>query len=63
MVGFQVSALISFGLGKYHHLSNFQQPKLFEDDISVIFDKFSSTKCLSTTKNLANDKLSVVGKL
>ena len=36
---------------------------LFEDDISVIFDKFSSIKCLSITKNLVNAKLSVVGKL
>ena len=36
---------------------------LFEDDISVIFDKFSSIKCLSITKNLVNAKRSVVGKL
>ena len=32
-------------------------------DISVIFDKFATIKCLSTTKNLVNAKLLVVGKL
>ena len=36
---------------------------LFEDGISVIFDKFSTIKCLSTTKNLVNAELLVVGKL
>ena len=40
----------------------FIDQKLFEDDISVIFDRFSSSKCLSITKNLANAKLLVVGK-
>ena len=46
----------------YYLFSNFQRPKLFEDDFSVIFDSFSSTKCLSITTNLANDKLLVDGK-
>ena len=61
MVRFQIPTLISFGLGKYYHLSNFQWPKSFEDVISVmnLYDRFSSTKC----KHLANAKLLVVGKL
>ena len=33
------------------------------DNISVIFHKFSSIKCLSITKNLVNAKFLVVGKL
>ena len=40
----------------------FFDQKLFEDDISVIFDRFSSIKCFSITKNLANAKFLVVGK-
>ena len=35
--------------------------QLFEDDISVIFDKYSSIKCLCITKNVVN--ASVVNKL
>ena len=41
----------------------FFDQKLFEDDISIIFDRFSSIKCLSITKNLAKAKHLVVGKL
>ena len=63
MVRFQITTLISFGLRKFYHLSNFQWPELFEDDISVIFNRFSSTKCLSIAEKLANAKLLVVGKL
>ena len=37
--------------------------KLFEDDISVIFDRFSSIKCLLMSKTLVNAKPLVVGKL
>ena len=44
-------------------MTNFQLPKLFEDDIFVIFDRFPSIKCLSITNNLVNAKLLVVGKL
>ena len=49
----------------YYHLRvvNCHWPKLFEDDISVIFDRFSSFKCLSIVKNLVNAKVVVVGKL
>ena len=54
MVIFQIPPLISFGLGKCYHLSNFQWPKLFEDDISVIF---------VITKNLADGKLLVDGNI
>ena len=63
MVKFQIPTLISFGLEKSYHLSNFLWPKLFEDDIAIIFDRFSSIKCLSNSKNLVNAKLLVVGKL
>ena len=37
--------------------SIFLDQKLFEDDISFIFDRFASMKCLSITKNFANAKL------
>ena len=36
---------------------------LFEDDIFVIFNRFSSIKSLFITKNLVNAKLLVAGKL
>ena len=65
MLRFQIPPLISFGLGKYYYLIvvDFHWPKLFEDYISVIFDKFSYIKCLSITKNLLNAKLLADGKL
>ena len=38
--------------------------KLFEEDMSIIFDRFSSIKCLSITKNLVNaNKHLVIGKI
>ena len=64
MVRFQIPSLISFGLRKYYHLRlvNFHWPKLFEDDISVIYDKFSSMKLLLVGQLLADSKLLVVTK-
>ena len=64
-VRFQIPYLLSLGLGKYYRLRvvDFHRPKLFEDDITVMFDRFSSIKCLSITKNLVNAKLLVVDKL
>ena len=41
----------------------FIDPKLFEDDMSDILDIFSSIRCLSIIKNLADAKLLVVSKL
>ena len=43
----------------------FQIPPLIlcKDNIFVVFDRFSSIKCLSITENLVNAKLLVVGKL
>ena len=41
----------------------FIDQKLFKDDISVIFVRFSSIKHLSITENLANAKLLVFSKL
>ena len=40
-----------------------KEKNMFEDDISVIFGKFSSIKCLSIAKNLVNAKLLTDGKL
>ena len=41
----------------------FIDQKLFEDDISVIFDRFSSIKCIFITKNLVNTKPLADGKV
>ena len=55
----------SFGLGTCYHLHvawliSIDQ-NFFEDDISLIVDRFLSIKCLSITKNLVNAKLLVAG--
>ena len=65
MVRFQIPTLISFVLENYYHLRvfDFIDQKLFKNDISVIFDRFSSNKCLALTKYLLNAKLLVFGKL
>ena len=54
-----------FGLRKYYHIRevDFIDQKLFEYGITVIFDKFSSIKYLSITKDLVDDKLWVNAKL
>ena len=54
--------LVLKNITAWEWLISFDQ-KLFEDDILVIFDRFSSIKSLCITKNLANAKLLVVGKL
>ena len=41
----------------------FIDQKVFEVDFCIIFDRFSSIKCLSFTKNLVNAKLLVVVQL
>ena len=33
---------------------DFDWPELFENDISILFDRFSSIKCLSIVKDLVN---------
>ena len=64
-VRFQLPPLISFGLENYYHLRvvDFIDQKLFKDDISVIFDRFLSMKCLSITIILVVGKCLVDGKL
>ena len=53
MVRFQLSHLILFGLRKYYHMRvvDLHLLKLIEGDISVIYDRFSSIKYLSITKD------------
>ena len=55
----------SFGLGTCYHLERLISidQQFFEDDISLIVDRFPSIKCLSITKNLVNAKLLVADQL
>ena len=44
-------------------LNNDLKPRTPDFSLSIIFDRFSSIKCLSFTKNLANAKLLLVVEL
>ena len=59
MVRFQLSHLILFGLRKYYHMRvvDLHLLKLIEGEISVIYDRFSSIKYLSISKDLFDAKL------
>ena len=56
IIDFSYYLLIYFGLRKYYHMKvgDFDWPELFENDISILFDRFSSIKCLSIIKDLVN---------